>query len=69
MDNAVFDKTMEKLTNATDIRLVSNKKDYLNAHQNQVICHKKKNLQWFSCKSYINAQQTSICWDVYIRFE
>ena len=35
MNNAVFDKTMEKLTNATDIRLVSNKKDYLNAHQNQ----------------------------------
>ena len=45
MSNAVFDKIMEKLTNATDIRLVSNKKDYLNAHQNQVICHKKKNLQ------------------------
>ena len=42
MKNAVFDKTMEKLTNATDIRLVSNKKDYLNAHQNQALCHKKK---------------------------
>ena len=42
MNNAVFDKTMEKLTNATDIRLISNKKDYLNAHQNQVICHQKK---------------------------
>ena len=42
MNNAVFDKTMEKLTNATDIRLVSNKKDYLNAHQNQALCHKKK---------------------------
>ena len=42
MNNVVFDKTMEKLTNATDIRLISNKKDYLNAHQNQVICHQKK---------------------------
>ena len=30
MNNAVYGKTTEKLKNMIDVRLVSNKKDYLN---------------------------------------
>ena len=29
MDNALYRKTMENLRNGTDVKLVSNKKDYL----------------------------------------
>ena len=40
--NAVYDKTMEKLRNRIDARLLSNKKDHLKWKSlNQAICHKK----------------------------
>ena len=30
MNNAMYVKTMDNLTNITDVKLISNKKDYLN---------------------------------------
>ena len=41
MSNAVYGKTMENLRNRIYVRLVNNKKDLLNGHQNQAIYHKK----------------------------
>ena len=41
MNNAVYGKTMENLRNRIDVKFVSNKKDYLNGHPNQAICHTK----------------------------
>ena len=39
--NVVCGKTNENMRSIINVKLVSNKKDYLDGHQHQVICHKK----------------------------
>ena len=39
--NVVCGKTNENMRSIINVKLVSNKKDYLDGHQCQTICHKK----------------------------
>ena len=41
MNNVVYGKIMENSRNRIDVKLVRNKKYYLNRHLNQAICHKR----------------------------
>ena len=40
MNDAVYGKAMENLGNSIDVRLVSNKKDYLKWTSKQAVCNK-----------------------------
>ena len=58
MNNTVYGKKMKNLRNRIDVKLVSNKKDYLK--------WTFKPSYMFECKrqNYINAYQTCIHWNV-----
>ena len=65
-------KNNGKRKNRINVKLSSNKKDFKMDIQTKFYI--LKNIwQWFSCntykQSYINAEQTWIHWDVYIRFK